>query len=280
MKISVILHTWDPYEDCWDPFFILFKKYWPDFEGTIYINTENKDYTFDGLDVRPLKVGLKNNPDQLPLEWSERLIRGLNEIKDEVVLYMQEDYFLKDFVKNNLVLEYYSLISNSHEIDCIHLTDQVAKPLLTSKKINNLYLSDPDSRDLVSCQAAFWKKSAFLKILKKEENGWEFEEYGSRRAKYLNMKFYTPDRNFVKIDEQEIIPYIFTGIVSGKWHKQVPKLFNENNIKIDFSKRGMAIKTKKINFLHRLQNKFKRVILRFTCWKDIFTIKFLKKGNK
>lgn len=60
MKYSVLVNTCDKFEDCWNPFFQLFSLYWQDYKGTIYLNTE-KDYSFDGLDIIPVKgcVGKK-----------------------------------------------------------------------------------------------------------------------------------------------------------------------------------------------------------------------------
>jgi hypothetical protein len=40
------------------------------------------------------------------------------------------------------------------------------------------------------------------------------------------------------LNKSEIIPYVFTGIVKGKWIKEVPALFEANGIVIDYSKRG------------------------------------------
>ncbi len=277
MKISLIIHTWDPYSDAWDPFFILLKNYWPNFEGSIYLNTENKDYSFDGLKVIPLKVGGDKNPNTIPLEWSERLEKGLERIDDEIILYMQEDYFLKDFVNDELLEKYYNLIKNNLEIDCIQLTDQGTPPLLTSKKRENLYLADPSNRYYMSGQTAFWRKSTLLKCLRSSESGWEFEEFGSKRAKYLNLNIYTPDRNFVKKDKNEIIPYIYTGIIRGQWHKDVPELFKKNNIKMDFSKRGFDTGKMKTSLLFKINHRIRHLILLITCLKDIFLIKYLKK---
>jgi hypothetical protein len=55
-QYSILVNTCDKFEDCWDPFFKLFKFYWPDYTGTIYLNTEYKDYSFEGLTIVSLKV--------------------------------------------------------------------------------------------------------------------------------------------------------------------------------------------------------------------------------
>lgn len=276
MTISLIVNTCDAFEDCWDPFFILFKKYWPNFEGIIYLNTENKDYSYNNLNIIPLKVASKKNMKPFELSWSECLIDALNNINDEIILYMQEDYFLKDFVNTEDLEKYYNFIKNNNEVDCIHLTDQGTHPDQNSEKKLNLYLANKKSKDLLSCQAAFWRKSALLKCLKTSESGWQFEQYGSKRAKYLDLNIYVPDRKYIKKNQYEIIPYVFTGIVQGKWIEEVPKLFERNNIQFDFSKRGFIKERSKSSLSKKIRNKFKHILLSIVCFKDVLFIKLKK----
>ena len=49
--VTMIFCTCDAYADLWENFFILFKKYWPDFDGEIIFNTESKSYSNEGLNI-------------------------------------------------------------------------------------------------------------------------------------------------------------------------------------------------------------------------------------
>jgi hypothetical protein len=254
---SILINTTDTFEDCWFPFFTLFKKYWPEYTGKIYLNTETKSYSHEGLNI----ISIKNNKNTAnnKVTWSECLIRALNLIDDEIVLYMQEDYFLKDFVKNDIVEKFVQLIHDNYKIDCIHLTDAGGNLGLASTYHENLNHLISPQRYLTNCQAALWKKKTLTSLIRPYENAWQFEEFASKRAAKLNPIFLGVSRSFVKHNEYEIIPYVFTGIIQGRWYEPVVQLFNKNDILVDFSKRGFvnqapkrSIKTK---FLYQL-NRF------------------------
>lgn len=239
MPYSILVNTCDKFEDCWNPFFTLFKLYWPDCEGKIYLNTEYKDYSYPGLDITAVKGCEEHHiPRTERATWSQCLKWALEAMNTEIVLYLQEDYFLKDTVKNAEVEHYVQLMAEHSDIACIHLTDQaVSAP--TSSEFADLNVVEFKQRYRVSCQAALWRKEELLKILREYENAWEFEEFGSQRSSIMKSCYLAVSRNKVKLNEYEIIPYIFTGIVQGRWYKESVPLFAKHGIKMDFSKRGM-----------------------------------------
>ena len=96
-RYSIFINTTDSFEDCWEPFFKLFKQYWPEYNGKIYLNTETKEYFYSGLNIISIQNGLEGKP------WSQCLKHALELIDEEYMLYMQEDYFLHSPVKNSLM---------------------------------------------------------------------------------------------------------------------------------------------------------------------------------
>ena len=124
MKYSVLVNTCDKFEDCWNPFFKLFCMYWKDYKGKIYLNTEYKDYSFPGLDIIPVKgcVGKKINGSFAT--WSQCLKWALDSIPEDIILYLQEDYFLKSQVQTSMIDDAVNLMLENKDIKCIHLTDQ------------------------------------------------------------------------------------------------------------------------------------------------------------
>jgi hypothetical protein len=255
LKYSILINSTDSFEDCWFPFFTLFKKYWPGYTGNIYLNTETKTYTHEGLNI----ISIQNNifTPKNKITWSECLVRALIVIDDEIVLYMQEDYFLKDFVKNDIVEKFVQLMHDNYKIDCIHLTD-AASPGEIISEFEYLYITPKIHQDRISCQAALWKKGTLLLYPRKYETAWNFEWWGSKRAAILNHNFYVVDRNWVKSDSFEIIPYIFTAVVGGRWLKEVVHLCELHNIKIDYSKRGF-FERKTLSLNMRIRAKWKRL---------------------
>lgn len=271
-QFSILVNTTDSFEDCWIPFFTLFKKYWPDYKGTIYLNTETKRVSFQGLNIVSIQNNLANS-NYVPT-WSECLLHALDVIPDVTVLYMQEDYFLHDFVKNDIIIELSSLISST-DIDCIHITDQATPGPFYKTDYSQLVEIGKKAPYRISTQAALWRKDVLRKYIRKNENAWQFEYYASKRAGIFKDKLYNVTSILCKKDQNEIIPYVFTGIIRGKWNKEVIELFSKNGIIVDYEKRGYydTINTKKV--LDRLKTRLsvRAIKTNLVSKSDIFVLK-------
>ena len=149
-NFAILINTTDSFEDCWLPFFTLFKKFWPDYKGKIYLNTETKVFSFEGLNIISIQNNIKT-PAYKP-SWSECLLRAIDFVKEECILYMQEDYFMHDFVKNELVNKY-AVLLNTTDIDCIHLTDQATSGPLHPSNYSDLLETDRNAAYRISTQA-------------------------------------------------------------------------------------------------------------------------------
>ena len=264
---SILINTCDKFEDCWQPFFLLFKKYWPDCNGKLFLNTEYKDFSYAGLDITAIKgCAAKGFPKSQRATWSQCFKWALEALPTDIVLYMQEDYFLKSTVSNQLVEQYVALMQQHKDIRCIHLTDQAVQTEADSG-YENLKTVQIVQRDRVSCQAALWQKDELLSLIKEQESAWEFEEFGSKRSSAMARKYLAVSRDFVKLDIYEIIPYIFTGIVQGRWYRPVVKLFKDNGIEMDYSRRGFSDEVSNHRPLSkRIYNRIKRMPKAISCW--------------
>jgi hypothetical protein len=269
LRFSILINTTDSFEDCWFPFFTLFKKYWPEYTGKIYLNTETKSYSYEGLNIISIQNN-KNTPNK-KTTWSECLLRALNVIEEDVILYMQDDYFIKDFVKNEIVEKFILLMHENSKIDCIHLTD-AASPGEIISEFKNLYTIPKIDQDRISCQAALWKKDTLMLYPRKYETAWNFEWWGSKRAAILNHNFYVVDRNRFNSNSFEIIPYVFTAVIGGRWLKEVVPLCELHNIKIDYSKRGF-FERKSITLNMRIKAKLKRLPIEIRSYFGLIQLK-------
>ena len=268
---SIIINTCDKFEDCWDPFFQLWSTYWKDCQGKIYLNTEYKDYYYRGLDIVTTQVCKKNNVQHdKRATWSQCLKWALEQIDTDIVLYLQEDYFLKDNVKNEIVEKYVQLMTDNENIKCIHLTDQA---VFASGKSKFTHLSNVEykQRYRVSCQAALWRKEELLILIRESEDAWQFEEFGSMRSSIMKHDYYVVDSNYVKLNQFEIIPYVFTGIIQGRWYEETIPLFEKHNILIDFGIRGFVKDGVSKPLIKRIKYRFvkikKIIINRFDLYK-------------
>ncbi|MRX63338.1 hypothetical protein [Maribacter luteus] len=260
---AILINTCDKFEECWNPFFKLFKEFWPDFAGTIYLNTEYKDFSYPGLHIKAVQGCLRNEfPKTERATWSQCLKWALAYIEEDLVLYMQEDYFLKGRVQNEWVKNYVELMKGNSTIDCIHLTDQAVENTGPSE-FKNLYNVKIKQRYRLCCQAAIWKKEVLDYYLRSHESAWEFEEFGSKRAAWESHKFYVVDPNWIKIGVNEIIPYVFTGIIGGKWKEEVVPLFESFDIKVDFSNRGFHESRRPTTIKEKIDNRIKKIPIQF-----------------
>lgn len=271
-KFAIFINTTDKFEDCWYPFFKLFSIYWPSYKGKIYLNTEHKQFDYPGLNI----ISIKNCADlgiHHKNTWSECLISAMNFIEEETVLYMQEDYFLNAPVKTTILENFVNMMC-SNNIDCLHLTDQNTCGPFAQTNMVGLWLIDKNAKDRVSCQAALWKKNAILQYAKKWESPWQFETNGTKRSCYLPHVFYTVDRSIYIKNNNEIIPYIFTGVIQGRWFEEVVDLFKNHEIEIDFSKRGFVQNAKPITWKSRMKKRIVNLPTEFISSIDLLIMRY------
>lgn len=237
-NFTVLVNTSDGFEDCWNPFFKLFSTYWEDCKNPILLNTELKDYAYLDLDIRASKVqeGFKDR-----LTWSECLINALHQIETPLVLYFQEDYFIESKIDNNLIEQLAQMMIKDESIKHLALTTIGSYPPYKPTDNPLIYEIAQNAKYRISTQAALWRKETLLSYLKPEENGWMFEIYGTWRAKRKKEKFLAANKGLRNIKSESLIQYEHTGIIKGKWHLAMPKLFEKHKIEIDFSRRGFYV---------------------------------------
>lgn len=230
---TLLVNSSDNFEDCWAPFFKLYSTYWPTAEAPILLNTEFKtDYAYGNLPIR-CSAANAAHPDRR-LTWSECLIEALRQIDTDLVLYMQEDYFIEREVSASLVNDMVALMEADPEIKYIGLTHLGNFPPFAASAKDARLHRVLNTRYRLSTQAGLWRKETLLSYVKPEENGWMFEIFGTQRAKRRSDLFLTLHR-----DLPPAILYTHTGIIKGKWHAAMPNLFTKHQIAIDFNKRGM-----------------------------------------
>lgn len=234
-KYSVLVNSCDSFEDCWDPFFTLFYKYWPNCKAPIYLNTEKKNWSYGNSRVICTHVQ-KNSHKKLT--WSECLLAALDQIDTPLVLYFQEDYFIDKPVKTELVLAAVDYMISNPEVKHIGLTRHGSLGPHDPYKIYWLLQIRQKAKYRISTQAALWRVETLKSYLQARENGWMFEIYGTWRA---HRKIET----FLSLNYENsigpAIDYLHTGIIKGKWLPEIMHVFDKNQIKIDYLKRGFYI---------------------------------------
>jgi len=253
---SILINTCDKFEDCWNPFFKLWSVYWPDCKAKVFLNTEYKDYRYTGLDIIPVKCCEGKQYKGKYASWSQCLLWALDSIDSEIILYMQEDYFLNGAVNNELVEHYVQYMQNHSNVPCIQLSSAGIPDGNVVDSQDHLNDSEPNRISYACCQASLWRKNVLQKLVRAHESAWHFEYYGSKRAKYYGYRFLTVNHEWLRSGHQ-IIPYFATGIVRGKWLNPVDKLFAAHDIQIDYQIRGFYSPSGSINIWERIKRRIR-----------------------
>jgi len=235
MGLAIFVNTSDGFQDCWPPFFELFRLYGGSLCSLpVYLNTERAEFIDSHRSIYSTKVWAETEV-RRPC-WSQCLRRGLDLVQEEYVLYLQEDYFFKRPAPEGLFQNALKSIHADPKVGVIYLTPNGSR-IKGSKLYSERFIEICAPADyLINTQAAIWSRKYLQSLLRDWENGWMFEKFGSLRARrgqrcHLAL---TPG----SIEEGGYIDYVWTGVMKGKWKRECVELFSKHGIVMDFERRG------------------------------------------
>ena len=226
-EISVLISSCDRYEDVWVPYFFFFKKNW-DCPYRIYLNTETKKCTEEGV------ITLNHKADA---SWSKRLKSALKKIDSEYIIFLLEDFFFLDRVNQEAIDTALETMKKDRTVSVIDFDPR--RKIGSSQPDRHGYIKkDLSSKYYLNCQAALWRRKDLIKYISPYENPWQFELYGSDRAKLYN-------KIFLMSCQESQLPFKYDvdresgyGLYGGKWLRSNVGLFRENGLSVDFERLG------------------------------------------
>lgn len=230
-KCSVLVSSCDKYRDAWLPFFTLMGKYWKDRPYPVYLNTESEKVTeVAGVPVTSISCPYKN------CSWSRRLSHALKEIKSEYVIFMLEDFFIMSPVDQKEIDHCVDLMDSHKNIANINFgygkylenTDYIDEKYAKRSRNTGYYLN---------AQAAIWRRKVLIKLLSPYESAWQYEMYGSERAKLYKYDFVIKKDDILIFDYRAQIGW-GVGIAGGKWLRGNVELFEKEKIQVSFDNLG------------------------------------------
>jgi len=214
--LDIVIMSCDSYSDCWEPFSILYNKYFPNNYKT-YIVTETKTCPyFDTIK----KTGA----------WTKRLREALQELNSDYVLLLLDDYFIHSKVYNIKIEECLNAIKETNAIaynfemkyrQCVGLNNSYDIQLN-----NQVYLN--------STQPSIWNRQRLIERLNKDQNAWEWE-LTRIDSEFIHLINNTNEKIIAIGYDLTHRPW---GIVQGKWSKETQDLFKREGIDVDYEKRG------------------------------------------
>ncbi len=197
-RTCVLVITCNKFKQVWNPFFTLFRKYWPDCPYKVIMATDFGSY--NGIETIELKRDLG---------WANNAIEFLNRLDyDRIILFLED--FLPCEKFNNESIERLVQHSFDEKIGCLRLAP-CPGPTAPWEKCSDLGILQKNDPYLLSLQTAIWDKKLLLELLIPNENPWQVEVLGSERARKRNEPFVSVKRG------ESPAPYIITAIVKGTW---------------------------------------------------------------
>jgi len=212
---SVLVTTSDNYVGLIKLFIHHFRSNWPNENIKVIIIGETIVPNLESLDIKTALMGRKSN-------WSELVNFGLSFVITPYVFLLMEDAFLLSAVNPDNLTEIFSL-SMKFNIDYLRLN--VKSNVEDEFKITRFDYS----KNRVSIVDGVWNVNFLKKILRKNENAWEFEFNSLSRMRLYSCNCYYSNLDLLNIPPGGVI-------VKGKLNNaiDVDKLLNVNNVSYEW----------------------------------------------
>lgn len=226
LSLTVFVSSSDSYSDIWDLFFDMFHRFWPDFNGKIYLQTEEKEYHHKNLNIICTKVGKRK-------QFGETFRAGLEKVEDENLLLIMIDYLFMGVVNSAQIEEYFKYFKN-RQLDSLCLFPQNFPHYHISRHPDLLVAEPPAGKKMFGYQIAFWKRDVLYEMALPHENPWMSEWYGSMRAEKMNIKL-----EFLSNKAMMPILYDSRGCLhQGKWLDNAVAFLKGLGYNFNFNQRG------------------------------------------
>ena len=229
----VLVVSCDNYSDLWEPFFELFRRFWPDCSFPVYLLTNKMKPEIRNLTV--LSVGED-------ISWSDNLLKALTLIPEDHVLLFIDDLFLYDCVNTAAIQQIVTFVVNN-DANCV-IMDPHMKPDYPQNEIMGVLSKGAIYR--TSTVLPIWRKSTLSELLVPGESAWDFEIRGSIRSDAYDG-FYC--------SRHSILP-IMNCVIKGKWQRGFVKKVESLGMTVNLTRRPiMTLKETAVFFFKKQRTK-------------------------
>lgn len=224
-KIAYVVLSFDNYSDLWPTCFECKEKFWRSRMPT-YLVTNNKKPEFENVQV------ITTGPE---ISWSHRAKKAIQEITEEYILLMLEDYFVISVIDDGSINPFVSFMEAT---DADYLRIYPFPTLkFKDKGIQGIHPIPKESLYGVNLQPAIWKRDYLLKLLEGPDiSAWEFEARQKNGVDtQVNGNLYTVDYSPFKM---------VNGVLQGKWYAPAIKDLKKVGINVDTKNRDILSQDK------------------------------------
>jgi hypothetical protein len=241
--LNILVSSCDEFADVWDPFFILFDKYWPDCPFPIFLSSVKKPYH-------------SNSVQQILVEermgWGDGVIKAIKILQrnspSEFLLLLLDDYLISEKVETEKIVKAFHVLKSIRG----NYLRLIPKPGPDAPVENHPFIGHIKKNSPYRCslQASIWRTETLLSLLRPTETPWDMEVLGSQRAKYYDG-FYCTYKPQIKY---------LNGIKRGKWTFEAYTFLNEQDLCDNLTNRQIASTKEKNRKKIQIRRFFSKVI--------------------
>jgi len=168
------------------------------------------------------------------------MLKALEKVTTDYVIYSQEDYILFDYVNESKIADYVDLLSKNDNLHFIRLIKSGIGNS-TSTYNDELGYVDPASEYYFSTQITVWKKEVLMEMFRRSwvasvfdepQNSWYLRSIGAIGV-YTTQVGTKVGGHYNSL----VYPYMATAKVKGRWNlaeysKEIRALANEYKIQV------------------------------------------------
>lgn len=211
MNLSILISSHSRAFDLWHITHFFFKKNWPDCPYPIYLGANG----VNRIEYCPKDWIYINKGEDV--SWSKSLKDYLDSIPTDYILLLLDDFVLLRPVNQESIDDAFKFLVKNDGV-MLRLVPNPKGSIYVNKKFS---LIDVKNRVpyITSLQAAIWKKSFLIELLKYDYNPWEFEIKAGKTPeclKYYNKLFVsnTPLLHYKHyVEKGKFYPFIFLSLI-------------------------------------------------------------------
>lgn len=234
MNFALLIVGYDGYADVWDSYFELLNRYWADRPKT-YLATSVLKPNYENVTV----IAAGENS-----EWSTKARNALNQIKEDYVILLLEDFFTTRKIDNDKIN---SLIKTMEEYQ-LNFCRMLDQKKMKGKALNDnkhIMIIPKNDKYGLCLEPAIWKKDFLLELIGEGNyNPWIFE------FKLIDLQLHNKERIDSIQDDRNLLE-ITHGIVQSQYLPKCISVFKKQGYSFNLENRQVF--SFKDNFKYRLK---------------------------
>lgn len=256
-KCTILVNSCDIYSDVWELFFASVRQNWKNCPFEFVLNTESKQFEMEDINLRVSNCDGDNT-------WGRRFRNALKSIDTPYVLPILEDFVLTDKVDESIIYKIMEWMDKEKDISVFYIYNH-PYVIKEKTKYDKFGLLPQNCPYRLTTAIGVWRTEMLYSYIKDMESPWEWEMYGSIRARRFKTKMFA-----LLSKDDEVFKFPYGGVIRrGLWHTETPEIADKYGTNIDFTKRGFMDPNNpyRDNDLYSVRHHFPKDVFKAVFWK-------------